>query len=307
VTTAAALVLAASAANVLTGDANAADAGGKTAPAEPTKAVLLALETRAYDAWKAKDATFWGSFLSDGFVGWGEAGRLDKASAAKEYTGADCKVASVAVSDGEMTPLGRDAALITHRTDVDATCGGKKLPRASWVASVYVRRDHRWQAAFHAEAAIVDPAALAKPARETAASGEAQSRAADPDAHTAALLLRENAVWDAWKDHDARRIARLIAGDVQFINIFGTHLSTRAEALKNWSGTGCEVKSVRLGDAKATMLSPDAAILTFHARADGTCFGQKIGPVWGSSIYVKDGASWKWNSGINLPARQQGA
>jgi len=117
------------------------------------------------------------------------------------------------------------------------------------------------------------------------------------------LLAIERAVWEAWKDHDAKKLSNLMAEDISFINIFGIYLANKAEALKNWSGTGCEVKSVGVNDAVATMLSPTVGILTFHATADGTCFGQKVGPIWGSSIYVKYDGAWKWAFGINVPAR----
>ena len=58
----------------------------KTAPAGPPKVALVTLEKSAYAAWKSKDAKFWDTFLSDKFVGWGMSGKLDKASAKKEYT-----------------------------------------------------------------------------------------------------------------------------------------------------------------------------------------------------------------------------
>src|SRR5262249_14707545 len=115
VTMTAAFIFAASAANGLADDANAAKPAKKAAPVGPAQAVLLSLETRAYEAWKSKDSKFWESFLADKFVGWGSSGRLDKASATKEYTGADCEIESYAISDVQMTPLGRDAALITHK------------------------------------------------------------------------------------------------------------------------------------------------------------------------------------------------
>ena len=103
-----------------------------------------------------------------------------------------------------------------------------------------------------------------------------------------------------------RRLSDLMAEDISFINIFGIYLANKADGLKNWSGTGCDVKSVGVTDAAATMLSPTVGILTFKATADGTCFGQKVGPVWGSSIYVKYGDAWKWTFGINVPARAEG-
>src|SRR5579863_8822470 len=110
VAAAAALVLTACAASALANDAS-------------SKAALVTLEKSAYDAWKSKDAKYWDSFLSDRFVGWGSS-RLDKASATKEYTGADCDIKSYALSDEGISPLGENAALITHKTTVDGTCGG---------------------------------------------------------------------------------------------------------------------------------------------------------------------------------------
>lgn len=299
VTIATAFIFAATAMTVL---ASPAMPDQQAASAGPAQAILLSREMSAYEAWKSKDAKFWDSFLSDKFIGWGSSGRLDKASAAREYTGADCEIESYAISDAQMTQLGRDAALITHKVAVSGSCGGQKVPPESWAATAYVRDGDRWKAAFHAEAAIVDPAAPAKPVAKRAEGERTQTNSANRDARTDALLRLERAIWDAWKDHDAKRLDRLTAANVQFINIFGTHLATKAEALKDWSGAGCDVKTIALTDAAATMLSADAGILTFHANADGTCFGQKVGPVWGSSIYVKDGDTWRWEFGINLPA-----
>ena len=67
---------------------------------------------------KSKDAKYWNLFLSDRFVGWGTS-RPDEASSTKEYTGADCDIKSYAPSDEEISLLGENAALITHKTAVD--------------------------------------------------------------------------------------------------------------------------------------------------------------------------------------------
>lgn len=92
----------------------------------------------------------------------------------------------------------------------------------------------------------------------------------------------------------------LTTREVSFI--FGTFFATKADALKDWTSEGCKVKSVSVTNATGTMLSPTAAILTFDGGADGDCFGQKVGPIWGTSVYVKVGNAWKWTFGINLPA-----
>jgi len=90
---------------------------------------------------------------------------------------------------------------------------------------------------------------------------------------------------------------------MSFINIFGTRFLTKADALQDWTSHGCQVKSTAVNHPQATFLSPKVAILTFHGSADGTCFGQKIGPIWGTSIYIKQGSKWKWPFGINIPAK----
>jgi uncharacterized protein DUF4440 len=293
--------------DALANNADATKSAEKTVPTRPPKAALVALEKSAYAAWKSKDAKFWDTFLSDKFVGWGTSGKLDKVSAKKEYAGADCEIKSYALSEERVNPRGKQAALITYMATVDGTCGGQKIPANSWVAGVYVRDAGQWKAIFHAQDAVVNPELpQVKPVYQIRAQGGETAKSTALDADTGTLLAIERAVWEAWKDHDAKRISDLVAEDISFINIFGIYLANKAEALENWSGTGCDVKSVSVTDAAATMLSPKVGILTFRAGAEGTCFGQKVGPIWGSSIYVKYGDAWKWTFGINVPARGQG-
>ena len=307
-TAAAALVFTAYAGNALANKANAANRAEKTAVSAPTKDAFVKLEKSAYEAWKSKDAKFWDTFLSDKFVGYGSAGKLDKASATKEYTGADCEIESYALSDEQTKPLGDDAVLITYRTTVDGTCGGQKVPAHSWAAGIYVRDGDRWKGAFHAEAPVVDPkAAPAKLVDKKEAPKEDEAKSGDRDPGTDAMLAVEKTVWEAWKAHDAKKLEDLTARDISFINIFGIYFETKADALKNWSGAGCNVKSVSVTDAAGTMLSPTVGILTFKGTADGTCYGQKVGPIWGTSVYVKGSDVWKWTFGINVPARRKGA
>jgi hypothetical protein len=304
----AALVLTVRGGNALANDTDTVNTAETSAPGTPTKLALVTLEESAYAARKSKDARFWDTFLSDKFVGWGSSGRLDKASATKEYTGADCAIKSYALSDEQMRPLGKGAALITYKITVDGTCSGQAVPLNSWAASVYVRDADKWKGAFHAEAPIVDPkAALAKPADKTRAPQEDQAQPAAPDTSTNAMLAVERTVWEAWRVHDGKQLEELTAKNISFINIFGTYLATKADALKDWTAAGCDVKSVSVTKAARTMLSATSGILTFKATADGTCYGQEVNSViWGTSVYVKHGDVWKWTFGINVPARGGG-
>ncbi len=306
-TAAAAFILATCGGNVLANNANSDDTPERTASSGPAKVALITLEKSAYEAWKSKDAKFWVTFLSDNFVGWGSFGKLDKASATKEYTGTDCEIKTYALSDEQLRSLGKDAALITYKATVNGTCGGQQLPTNSRAAAIYVRDDGKWKRAFYARAAIVDPKATpAKPVDSQQAPDGDYAQPATRDAGTTAMLAAEKNVWEAWRVHDAKRIADLTAPDISFINIFGVYLPNKTDALQDWSETYCEVKTISLTDAAGTMLSPTLGILTFKASADGTCFGQKVGPIWGSSVYVKHGDVWKWTFGINLPARREG-
>jgi hypothetical protein len=307
-TAVAALALAVCGGNASANDAKTVGASDKTAPGAPTKVALVTLERSAYAAWKAKDATFWKTFLSDKFVGWGSSGRLDKASATKEYTGADCVIKNYALSEEQVRPLGTDAALITYKITVDGTCGGQAVPPNRWAASVYVREADKWKGAFHAEAPIVDPkAALAKPAEKGKAPQKVQAQPAATNGSTDALLAAERAVWEAWREHDGKQLEDLTARDISFINIFGGYFANKTDALKDWTGSGCDVESVSVSKAARTMLSPSIGILTFKATADGTCYGQVVNSViWGTSVYSKHGDAWKWTFGINVPARGEG-
>ena len=200
-----------------------------------------------------------------------------------------------------------------------------KVPSPIRSASIWVRSGDKWQAVFHGENLIVDPknppkavpaAPPKKPkkvepkkdvktaANSNTASNTAAPARATPDANTDALVKVELALWEAWKAHDAKKLDDLMAKDVSFVNIFGTCLATRADALKDWTGANCQVKSVSVTDGFATALSPTVEMLTRKGTADGTCGGQEIGGtvIWGVSIYVKDGDAWKFAFGMNSPA-----
>ena len=136
-----------------------------------------------------------------------------------------------------------------------------------------------------------------KPARsEVWASGATRLGWATQD-----ILARENTMVDAWKDHDAVRLDKFFGPEIQFTDIFGNHVGSRAKARKLWSGKGCAITSFKVSGATATMLAPEFGFLTYRAAYVGNCFGQDVWPVWGTAFYVKRG-DWIWSSGINVLA-----
>ncbi len=281
--------------NTENANANAAE----PAAAPPTKDALMTLEKSAYEAWKTKDAKFWDTFLADNFVGYGQGGKLDKASATKEYTGAECDVESYALSDETMTPLGSDAAFITYKTTVEGTCGGQKLPANSWAVGVYVREGDAWKGAFHAEAPVVDPKAPAKPAAPAPAA-EAKEGESKPDAATDALFAVEKKAWDDWKAGNAKGLDEFAGKDMTSLSP-NDGWTTRDVTLKRWAEP-CEIKSVALTDPASIALGSDYALLTFNSSVDGKCGGQSVPAERGATIYAKEGDAWKAIMTFGTPA-----
>jgi hypothetical protein len=276
-------------------NANANANAAKPAAAAPTKDALMALEKSAYEAWKSKDAKFWETFLTNNFVGYGATGKLDKASASKEYAGTDCDIKSYSLSDEQMTPLGSDAALVTHKSTIDGTCGGQKVPANSWTASIYVRDGDKWKGAFHADSPIPDPNAPApKPASSSAKPAPppaANAEAAKPDTATDAMFALEKKAWEDWMKKNAAGLESWASKDLVAFTSKGRQ--SRADAIKTWMEDGCEVKAVPLSDPSSMSLGPDFALFNFKATPDAKCQGSQIPAEYGSTIYAKEGGAWK--------------
>jgi ketosteroid isomerase-like protein len=301
-------------------------------PVTPTADALMALEKRANEAYVKGDSKFFEEMLSDKFViltGGGQ--RMDKAATVKMIASVKCDIKSTDLTEPAMSMIDADTYAVSYKATWDGTCNGPdgkraKVPSPIRSASIWVRSSDKWQAVFHGENLIFDPAnpptaaPAAPPKKEvpkkdvktaansnTAANTAAPAAAlaiATPDANTDALVKVELALWEAWKDHDAKRLDDLMARDVSFVNIFGTYLGTKADAMKDWTGTGCQVKSVSVTDGFATALSPTVEMLTRKGTAEGTCGGQNVGgtAIWGVSIYIKEGDAWKFAFGMNLSA-----
>jgi hypothetical protein len=311
----------------------------KPVAAAPTADALMALDKQANEAYAKGNSKFFEGILSDKFAILGGGQRMDKAATVKMIAGVKCDIKSMDLTEPAMSMIDADTYALSYKATWDGACNspdgngpdGKpmKVPSPVRSASIWVRSGDKWQAVFHGENLIVDPknppkaepaAPPKKPAASTkneepkkddktaansnTASNTAAPGKATPDANTGALVKVELALWEAWKEHDARKLDVLMARDVSFVNIFGTYLGTKADALKDWTGNGCEIKSVSVTDGFATALSPTVEMLTRKGTAEGTCGGQQVGgtDIWGVSIYVKDGDAWKFAFGMNLSA-----
>jgi hypothetical protein len=288
----------------------------------PAADALMALDKQANEAYVKGDSKFFDAMLSDKFVILTDGGqRMDKAATVKMIAGVKCDIKSMDLTEAGTSMIDADTYALSYKATWDGTCNGPdgkpmKVPSPIRSVSIWIRSGDKWQAVFHGENLIVDPknppmAASATPSKKeepktddktTANSNTSASPTAPPDSNTDALVKVELALWEAWKDHDAKRLGDLMAKDVSFVNIFGAYLATRADALQDWTGTNCQVKTVSVSNGFASALSPTVEMLTRKGTADGTCGGQEVAgtDIWGVSIYVKEGTAWKFAFGMNL-------
>lgn len=290
----------------------------KPAAAAPTKEALLALDKQANEAYGKSDSKFFETFLSDKFVMSDGGKRMDKAAVVKMIAGIKCEVKSIDLTEPQMAMIDADTAVLVYKSAFEGTCDGQKVPSPMRAASAFVRSGDKWLGVWHGETLIVDPkappAAPAKkdeakkeePKKDDAKAPEAKTDAkpaeAKPDAAlTDTLVAVEKSGWEAWKARDKEKLTSLVTKEVGFVDAIGTVSMGLDAALKAWTEPKCDIKSVNVADGAASSFSDKVAILTFKGTADGTCDGQKLGALYGTSIFVKDGATWRLGFGFETP------
>lgn len=270
--------------------------------AAPTADALLALEKRANEAYIKGEAKFFGDFLSDKVVMTKGGHRMSKADFVKMVSEIKCNIKEVwPLAELQIQKLNDDAYILSYQSTMDGTCihNGKteKQPSPVRASTLWVRNGETWQAAFHGENRIVAPKDLSS----TGKMPQQDPAATLADPATDALMAAEKSIWEVWKAKDGKKIANLTANEITFVNIFGTYFANKAEAIKDWTGATCDVKSFSLTNGIGTFVTPTLGILTFTGSIEGDCGGQKPPPVYGTTVYVKDGGVWKWAFGFNSP------
>jgi hypothetical protein len=283
-----------------------ANAAAKPVAAAPTADALMALDKQANEAYLKADSKLFEGFLSDKFVMREGGRRMDKAAVVKMVAGVKCDAKTWSLDEQQVARIDADTYVSSYRGTADGTCTGPdgksmKIPSPTRAATIWVRSGDKWQAAFHGENLIIDPKSLPKAATAPPAR-PADTKATPADPTTDAVVAVEKSVWEAWMAHDAKKLEEATANDLSFIDIFGNSYSNRADTLRAWTGAICEIKSVSVSDGVGSALSPTVELLTHTGTADGTCYGQEVGAVHGTSVYVKDGGAWKLAFTMNMPA-----
>lgn len=304
--------------------------------AAPTADALMALENKAWEAYKNKDGKYFETFLGDTMISGNGEANMPKAEVVKMISEHKDEVKSFSLSDPRVISAGADAAVLTYKATVEGTENGKPLPSPVTVATVFVRSGTDWKAVYHNEVAVIDPSKMsgdatkkedgAKPAddkkemaaekkesgddkKEMAAPSEKKEPAAAGNSNTAsnsnsssatgdaaltdALMVIEKKGWESWKAKDATGLGSTVSKDIVFVDTMGKQ-TIGADVMKMWTTDNtCNVSSVSLSDGKATSISKDAAILVVKGTAVGTCGDAKLEPLWNTSVFAKEGDTWK--------------
>ena len=200
-----------------------------------------------------------------------------------------------------MTPIGNDAVVLTVKTAIDGTCDGQKLPGSVISSTLYIRTEDTWKAAYHNEVAVLDPKAPPPPSTKKPEPKKAET-VPPKDPLTDTLLAVEQKGWDAWKARDAAAIMAVVTEDITLVDATGKVAAGKTEALKAWTEPKCEITSAAPSDAVGSSVTPLIAILTYKGTAVGTCDGQKLGPHWGTTIFLKEVETWKAAYVFETPA-----
>ena len=105
------------------------------------------------------------------------------------------------------------------------------------------------------------------------------------------LSANETALWNAWKNKDAKPFQMWLSADS--MNVGDQGVGTKKDITEMMASMPCEVKSFTLSDWKLTMVDSDAALISYKGTQDGTCAGTALpSAVWASSLWVNRKGKW---------------
>jgi hypothetical protein len=302
-------------------NSNANATAAKAAPALDT---LMAQEKAANEAYMKGDGQFFENLLSDKFAMNNMGVKSSKADAVKMISQVKCDVKSVNVDDGKLSKIDDDTYAVVYKITGDGSCtyeGKKEAMSPTRSGTVWIRSGDKWQPIWHGETPIVEqkepgaanantadkkeaakPPAKAdekkapeKPAANTNAGASSNSNSAAPaaDPNVDAMVAVEKSGWEAWKARDSKKLEDITEKDLSFVDLMGNVTPNQADTIKLWMTGQCDIKSTTISDTSGQTISPTLGMIMFKGSADGTCDGQKIMPLYGTSFYKKEGDSWK--------------
>jgi ketosteroid isomerase-like protein len=110
---------------------------------------LMAVENRAWESWKTRDAKAMEALMAPNFTYVGSSGRYDRAGSLKTWSEPKCEGLAYTLSEPRALSISPDVALVTYKADLKGSCDGKPATPAVWVASFNTKEGDTWKNAHY--------------------------------------------------------------------------------------------------------------------------------------------------------------
>jgi len=258
--------------------------GTKTAAAAPSEADLVAKEKGAWDAFKKKDADAFGKFVTSDYIEVLDSGISDKAKAIGGMK--DFDITDVTFSDWKMTPIDKDAALLTYKVNVKGKYKGEDIPAGPYYeASAYVNRNGEWQSIYYQETLSAKMPPPPPTADKKAPSSPATAPAKPPETGSDPIA-NEKIVWDLFRAKNWDGFASLLAPE--FMEAEASGVYDKSGSVKGLQEMPGDMSQFDLADWKAISFDDDAKLVTYTVTSKGA----KPEKEYHSTIWVNRGGKW---------------
>ncbi|HET8668803.1 MAG TPA: nuclear transport factor 2 family protein [Terriglobales bacterium] len=113
------------------------------------------------------------------------------------------------------------------------------------------------------------------------------------------LIAKEKALWEAWKNKDAKPFEQETATNVPGVSPTG--LVTTQQMTQEIQQ--CNVTSYSVEEPRVDWVGKDVAVVTYKANQDATCKGKKVpATVWAQSVWAQKDGKWVAVSHQEVPA-----
>ena len=268
--------------NNLTANANKSPETKSIAP--PSEADLIVKEKAAWDAFKKKDAAAFKKTLAPEYVEVIDSGVKDTAGALATMN--DIEITEVTYSNWKMTPIDKDAALLTYQATLKGKFKGEDIPPGPYFeASAYVNRNGEWLAIYYQETISKKmEGPMPSPAKKS--TGSPASTPAKPPETGADPIANEKIVWDLFRARNWDGFASLLAPE--FMEVESDGVFDKAGSIKSLQDVPMDMGQFELSDWKAVTLDDDAKLVTYTVTAKG----QKPEKAYHATIWVKRDGKW---------------
>ena len=261
--------------------------------AMPTVDDISAKEKAAWDGFKRKDADAFKKYLLPDYFGVTAGGVEDTAQSLTAMK--DTELSDVTFGDWKLTPIDKDAVLLTYTANVKATYKGKPVPDGPYYeASAYVNRNGEWLNIYYQET-LEQKMPMASASPSPAAAKPAASAMAKPAETTDDVSANEKLVWESIKGHNYDAFGSYLADNSIEIEADGVY--DKAGSIKGVQGF--DASKAELSDWKTVKFDDDASVVTYKVKIPG----EKPDTGYHSTIWVKRDGKWHAFFHMGTPAQ----